>query len=149
MPTVDESVNISRSTEDVWAFLSDPDNLMVYESQIAELEQITEGAVGVGTRFRGVTRVLGRKLKWVSEVTTFDAPSAYATKTVEANLAFSVSWTLKAEGDGTRMDYRIEAESGLGGVFGKLGEPMVVKAQQRTVRTNLANLKGILESGDA
>ena len=64
-------------------------------------------------------------------------------------MPFSIAWTLVPEGGGTRLTYRLEAESGLGGVFGKLGEPLVVKAQQRTVRTNLANLKEILESGDA
>jgi ligand-binding SRPBCC domain-containing protein len=147
VPTVEDSVTINRSPEDVWAFLTDPDNLTTYESQVTELEQLTEGEVAAGTRFRGVSKVLGRPITWTSEIVRFEPVSAYATKTVEAKLPFAVAWTLTPEGDGTRMDYRLEAESGLGGVFGKLGEPVVVKAQQRTLRTNLANLKALLESG--
>jgi carbon monoxide dehydrogenase subunit G len=77
----------------------------------------------------------------------FEPVTAYAHKTVEAKLPFAVAWTLTPEGEGTRVTYRLEAESGLGGVFGRLGDPLVMRAQQRTVKTNLANLKEILESG--
>ena len=149
MPTVEETVTVNRSPEDIWAFLLETENIPVYESQVTQVEQVTDGEVGVGTRYRGVTKVLGRTLTWTTEIVQFEPVTRYANKTVEAKLPFSIAWTLVPEGGGTRLTYRLEAESGLGGVFGKLGEPLVVKAQQRTVRTNLANLKEILESGDA
>ncbi len=147
MPTVEDSITIHRSPEDVWAFLANPDNLTVYESQVTEVEQITDGDVGLGSRFRGATKVLGRRLTWTSEIVRFEPFTTYASKTIDASLDFEVTWTLTPEGDGTTMLYHLEAESGLGGVFGKLGEPLVVKAQQRTVRSNLATLKELLESG--
>lgn len=147
MPTVEETVSINRSPAAIWEFLLATENIPVYESQVTEVEQVTDGEVGLGTRYRGSTKVLGRSLTWTTEVVKFEPVTAYAAKTVEAKLPFSLAWTLVPEGEGTRLTYRLEAESGLGGVFGKLGEPLVVKAQQRTVRTNLANLKEILESG--
>ena len=59
-------------------------------------------------------------------------------------MQFTVSNTLEPEGDGTRFTYRVEAESGLGGVFGRLADPLVEKAQRRTVRANLDTLAELL-----
>ena len=146
MPTVEESITIERSPEDVWEFLTATENIPAFESQISHLEQVTEGAVGVGTRWKGATTVLGRKFDWVTEVVEFDPPSHERTKCVEGKLPFELTYTLERTDDGTRFTYRIDAESGLGGIFGKLGDPIVTRAQGRTVRTNLANLKVLLEA---
>jgi hypothetical protein len=95
----------------------------------------------------GTTSVLGRKLDWVIEVVEFDPPVRSRAKSTEGRLPFETRYTLDATADGTRFTYRIDAESGLGGIFGRLGDPIVTRAQARTVRTNLANLKEILEAG--
>ena len=39
---------------------------------------------------------------------------------------------------------KVEAESGLGGIFGKLSDPIVENAQRRTVRSNLGTLAELL-----
>ena len=90
--------------------------------------------------------MLGRNLDWTTEVVTFEPATSSALKTLEAKLPFEIRWTLAPSGNGTHVTYRIDAESGLGGVFGKLGDPIVVRAQARTVKTNLANLKELLEA---
>jgi carbon monoxide dehydrogenase subunit G len=146
MPTVEDSITIARSPEDVWAFLTETDNIPAFESQITDIEQVTDGAVHIGTQWTGHTSVLGRKFGWTSEVVEFDPPTRSKTKAVEGRLRFEVTYTLAPEDGGTRFTYRIDAESGLGGIFGKLGDPLVERAQQRTVRTNLANLKELLEA---
>ena len=146
MPTVEESVDIDRSPEDVWAFLANTDNIPAFESQITHIEQVTEGDVGVGTRWKGGTNVLGRKFEWTTEMVEFEPPTRSRTKSVEGKLPFEITYRLSPSGSGTLFTYRIDAESGLGGVFGKLGDPLVERAQARTVRTNLANLKELLEA---
>jgi len=45
---------------------------------------------------------------------------------------------------GTQYTYRAEAESGLGGIFGRLGDPIVQRAQARTIRANLETLAEML-----
>lgn len=146
MPTVEESITIQRSPDDVWAFVAKTENLPVIESQMTHIEQLTEGEVGLGTRWKGATNVLGRKLDWVTEMVEFEPPRRSKTRSVEGKLPFEVTFTLTPSGDGTELTYRLEAESGLGGVFGRLGDPLVERAQARTVRTNLANLKELLEA---
>jgi plasmid stabilization system protein ParE len=57
---------------------------------------------------------------------------------------FTITNALEPEGDGTRRTFRIDADSGLGGIFGKLADPLVEKAQARTVRANLETLAELL-----
>ena len=146
MLTVTDRITIHRKAEEIWDYLIDLDNLPVYESQVTRVEQITDGDVGVGTRWRGSTKVLGRNLDWVTECTVFEPARTYTFKTIEAKLDYQITWTLTPSGDGTDVDYRLEAASGLGGMFGKLGDSLVIKAQQHTVKANLANLKELLEA---
>ena len=146
MPTVEESITIDRSPEDVWAFLTITDNLPAFESQLTRLTQVTDGDVGLGTRWEGATNVLGRKLEWTTEIVEFEPPTRSRTKSVEGKLPFEITYTLTPAGNGTQFTYRIEAASGLAGLFGKLGDPLVQRAQTRTVKTNLANLKELLEA---
>ena len=146
MPTVEASITIERSPEEVWAFLTETENIPAFESQITRIEQVTPGEVGTGTQWKGGTNVLGRNFDWVSEVVEFEPPYRSRTTCIEGKLAFEITYSLSPEDGGTLFTYRIDAESGLGGVFGKLGDPLVERAQARTVRTNLANLKELLEA---
>lgn len=146
MPTVEESIDIDRSPEDVFGFLTATETISAFESQISHIEQVTEGDVGVGTQWKGTTHVLGRKFDWVVEVTEFDPPTHSHTKSVQGKLPFEIDYTLEPVGSSTRFTYRIDAASGLGGIFGKLGDPIVTRAQTRSVKTNLANLKEMLEA---
>ena len=59
-------------------------------------------------------------------------------------MKFTVTSTFEPAEGGTRFTYRIDAESGLGGVFGKLADPLIEKAQGRTVRANLETLSEVL-----
>ena len=45
---------------------------------------------------------------------------------------------------GTLFTYRVDTESGLGGVFGKLADPLVTKAYSRMMRASLDNLADLL-----
>jgi hypothetical protein len=47
--------------------------------------------------------------------------------------------------DGTLLRYRLAAESGLGGAFGRAMEPIVERAQAKVVSANLQTLTRLLE----
>ena len=107
----------------------------------------TEGSgteVGLGSRTRGTSKIMGRHFDWTTEIVEFDRPSAIVYKSVEGNMEFSVSNALVPEDGGTRLTYRIDAASGLGGVFGKFADAFVARAQARTVKANLDTLGDIL-----
>ena len=146
MPTIEETVSIDVPPAKVFAFMTDAGNAVVYDSSITRAQQEGEGELAVGTRWKGASKVLGREFEWVAECTELEQDRRFASKSVEGRLPFSISTDYAPEGEGTRLTYTLSADSGLGGVFGKLAEPLVVKAQTRTVRANLATVKELLEN---
>lgn len=144
MPVVEESVFIARSPEDVFDYVTTAQNLPVWDSSVMEAEQVDPGPVQVGTRWRGASKILGRRFEWTTEVTELQPPTQVVSRAVEGKLHFTVTNTMQPENAGTLFTFRVEADSGLGGVFGRLTDPIVEKAQSRTVRANLDTLADLL-----
>jgi carbon monoxide dehydrogenase subunit G len=147
MPVVEETVQIAQPPEVVFAYLSQPENASAWDSSIVAAEQIGSGPLTTGTRWRGASKIMGRTFDWVTEVTDVSAPSEMTSRSVEGKLTFTVRYGLRPDGaGGTDLTYRVEAESGLGGVFGRFGDPLVQRAQGKTVRANLARLAEVLRA---
>lgn len=144
MPVIEESVFIARPPQDVFDFLIESENLPVWDVSIVKAEQIGTGPVGLGTRNRGTSRIIGKHFDWITEATDFDPPTRIIHKSVEGQIKFTVTNVLEPALGGTKLTYRIDAESGLGGVFGRLADPFIQKAQARTVRANLETLADLL-----
>ncbi|MHA7224049.1 SRPBCC family protein [Arthrobacter sp. RHLT1-20] len=140
MPVIEESVFIARPPQAVFDFLAAPENIPVWDSSVVKAEQQGSGPVGPGSRARGTSKIVGRLFDWTVEVTEFDPPGRLTQKAVEGKMEFTVTNILQAAEGGTKYTYRIDAASGLGGIFGKLADPFIEMAQARTVRANLATL---------
>ena len=146
MAVVEESIVIPRKPEEVFDYVADTRHLTSWDNSIIEAEQRGTGERGLGTRVQGVSKILGRRFPWVVEYVEYDRPSRLAFRTVEGPLHFTVTERLDPEDGGaaTRFTWRVDADPGLGGVFGKLADPLVERAQARTVRNNLETLAEIL-----
>jgi uncharacterized protein YndB with AHSA1/START domain len=145
MPVVEESVVIARPPQEVFNFLSKFENIAVFDSSVTASEQVGDGPVGKGSRGRGSSKVMGRKFDWTIEYAEFDPPRRIVSRAVEGKLDFTVTLTMEPADGGTRLTQRIDAASGLGGIFGKVADPLVERAQGRTVRANLETLAEYLE----
>jgi uncharacterized membrane protein len=145
MPVIDETVVIARPADEVFDFLVRAENLARWDSSILECVQVGTGAVAVGTRYRGASKILGRRIEWTTEVVDFVPDVRSASRSVEGALTFTVAYELSASPGGTTLRYRLAAESGLGGAFGRAMEPIVQRAQAKIVRANLGKLAGLLE----
>ena len=151
MPVIDETVVIARPAGEVFDFLMLAENLPRWDSSMLECVQVTSGAVTVGTRYRGASKILGRRIEWTTEVVEFAPGVRAASQSVEGPLTFTVSYEVSAVPTGTTLRYRLAAESGLNGAFGLAMEPIVQRAQTKVVRANLDKLASLLEqrSSDA
>jgi hypothetical protein len=76
--------------------------------------------------------------------TDFEPSKRFISTSIEGKIQFVVTNELEPVEGGTQLTYRIDAESGLGGVFGRLADPFIVKAQARTVHANLGTLAELL-----
>lgn len=125
-------------------YVSNAENVPTWDSSIIRAEQVGDEPITVGTRFPGTSKILGRNFDWTTEASEYDRPRRLTYKAVEGKLNFTVTNIFEAADGGTLFTYHIDAASGLGGVFGRLSDPLVQKAQARTVRANLETLAEIL-----
>ena len=145
MPVIDETVVIARPADEVFDFLMVAENLPRWDSSMLECVQVGGGPVTVGTRYRGASQIVGRRIEWTTEVVEFVPGVRAASRSVEGPLTFTVSYEVSAASAGTTLRYRLAAESGLGGAFGRAIEPIVQRAQTKVVRANLDTLASLLE----
>ena len=145
MPVIDETVLIARPTGEVFDFLMLAENLPRWDSSMLECAQVGSGAVTVGTRYRGTSKILGRRIEWTTEMVEFVPGVRAASQSVEGTLTFTVLYEVSASPAGTTLRYCLAAESGLDGAFGRAMEPIVQRAQTKVVRANLDKLASLLE----
>lgn len=144
MPVIDETVVITRPVGEVFDFLVLARNLPRWDSSALECAQVGDAAVTVGTRYRGASLVLGRRIQWTTEVVDFVPGVRAVSRSVDGPLTFTVSYEVSAAPEGTVLRYRLAAESGLSGAFGRAIEPVVERAQTKVVRANLTTLARLL-----
>lgn len=145
MPVIEQTVVIARAVTEVFDFLMTAENLPRWDSSIVECRLTTAGPVAVGSRYSGTSKILGRRMPWTTEVTEYVPGVRSASTSVDGPLRFTVSYDLAETPAGTSLTYRIAAESGLGGAFGRAMEPIVEKAQRKVVQSNLAALADLLD----
>ena len=146
MPTFEQSVTVARPPAVVWEFMLNPDNHQVWNSGQQGTTELTEGPTGVGTRWQGTNKLLGKKVPWTTEFTEFQQGRRSVSTSVDTEPAFTISVTSAAVPEGTRVTVHFDAASGLGGLFGKLADPIVTKAYSRTVHSSLQNMADVLEA---
>lgn len=150
MATIDEEIVIDRARDEVWAFVSVPENTPLYSSNIIEYTQESAGAREKGTRDRGKVKVAGRSFDFVQEIIEHREGETVTWRSLEAPMGMSWELTQDLEdADDGRTRVRFHQEATLGGFFGKMGEGLVTKMYSRDIRGNLENLKLLLESEDA
>ncbi|MFJ4210959.1 SRPBCC family protein [Paenarthrobacter sp. NPDC089675] len=144
MPTVEESIYIPKPPEEVFKFIVDPASPTQWDATAIDFHLDDDGPMKAGSRTSGTSRVLGRRIDWKAEITEFETSRRVVSRTVEGPMGFTLTLTTQPEGDGTRFTSHVEAETGLGGIFGKITDPLVQKAYARTTRANLETLLEIL-----
>ena len=144
MLTVEESIVINRSPSEVWKFMIEPENVVIYSSNVVEYEKVSGENTEVGRVCRGAVKVAGRRLEFTDELVEVGEAQRAKTVATDATVPFSLEFSFDAEGAGTRMTWHQEVES-LKGVF-KFADPIVMRLYARDVRSNLEKAKTILES---
>jgi carbon monoxide dehydrogenase subunit G len=145
---IEKSVVIARPVEDVWAFLSNLDNVKRWSLSGSEVRQTSPGPLGVGASLEEVKVVLGRfHLRLRSLVVTeFEPKRTIAMTDKRAGIAQPgrQRFTLEPIGEGTRLTIgaEINLKRGL-----RPFEERLTKLASGGVGRQLANLKRLVESG--
>jgi len=136
-------VDVKRSVDEVFAYVTDPANLPEWQ-QTEKVEQLSAGTVAKGTRFREVRTVLGRRLETISEVTDYQRDQRFDLCIISTPARVADRWRFEAVDGGTRLHFSTEghARASL-----RLLEPMIAAVLERRRRGHHERLKLALERG--
>jgi uncharacterized protein YndB with AHSA1/START domain len=77
-----QSIEIARSPDEVFAFLTDPSKLATWQDA-EEVTQLTPGPLGVGTRLREVHKALGRRRVEITEFVVYEPGQRFEIRMVD------------------------------------------------------------------
>lgn len=144
MINLDFSALIDRPQKDVFAFVSNPNNMSKWNSAIVSLEQVTPGAVGTGTKFKTVGEMMGRRIEGEMQIIAYEPDSKCAFQMNAGPMQININLSFKTVGTGTKVSFN--AQGNPGGIF-KLAEGVMAGQVKSMMEGNLARLKDALEKG--
>ncbi|MEW6085063.1 MAG: SRPBCC family protein [Chloroflexota bacterium] len=144
MINLDLGVLIDKPIKHVFAFAANPNNMSKWNSAVVSLEQITPGTVGVGTKFKSVGEMMGRRIEGEMQVTAYEPDTKCGYQVNAGPMQVNLTLTFKTVGTGTKIS--LNAQGNPAGVF-KLAEPMMAGRVKSMMEENLARLKSVLEKG--
>jgi uncharacterized protein YndB with AHSA1/START domain len=144
MVRIEESIEIKCPVEKVFAYTTDAKNWPKWQSIILEAEQTSQGPVNVGTTFNGVSRMMGRSMKWTAIAKEYESNKKWSKNITCGSMAIEEHVIYKPfEAGGTT--FTILYDMKVGG-FLKLLSPVMAGSMRKETKKSLGNLKSILEA---
>ena len=135
------TIHLNTPVEQVFAFLMDTSKLSTWQSNLIKSEQLTDGPLRTGSRFREVRRINNKEEEIQGEITALEPNRRLETKTVTKPEAM-VSYVLDPEQGGTRLSYKFVLTTN--GPM-RLMEPIMAKEIKKSTETDFNTLKHLLE----
>ena len=134
------TTTIERPIDVVFAFLSDLRSELAWNPNARSVEKLTDGPVGVGTRFRA--RWAGTRPVGV-EVVRSEAPTTWTMRSRAMGMEVQATGRLEGTGESTWYTAEIELNP-RGGA--SLVAPLVLRTMRRREARNLRLIKAALET---
>jgi carbon monoxide dehydrogenase subunit G len=144
MINLDFTTLIDLPVKDVFAYVANPNNMSKWNSAVASIQQVTPGAVGVGTKFKTVGEVLGRRLEGEMQVKAYEPDSQCSFQLNAGPMQMNMTLSFETVGIGTKLSLNVQGNPT--GVF-KLAESVMTGQVRSLMEGNFTKLKSVLESG--
>lgn len=142
MAKLQKSITINAPIEKVFAYLSDPKNLLEIWPSMIEIKDVQPAATG-GYNFGWVYKMAGMRFEGASE-TVEEIPNqrtvTKSTKGIESHFV----WTYEPENGGTKLTVDIEYKVPVP-LLGKIADSFILKQNDQEGDALLANLKARME----
>ena len=140
---LEATILINRPAEDIFAFLSIPENHPKFVPGMLEFKMTSSGSLGrVGATIRGVRQFLGQKMELPYEITEYEPGNRLGMKGALGPITFKDGYVLDPVGNSTRVKFWLELT--LTGLM-QLARPILVLQGKTHAHETLANLKSTLE----
>jgi hypothetical protein len=140
MANVSGEILINRSVEQVFDFVADQRNEPIYNPRMLRSEKITDGPIGVGTRFRATAMSGRRPVEMYIEVTEYQRARRFGSRTTMSSVDVDGGLTFEAVAGATRMSWSWEVHP-RGWPLRRLGPLVAIlgRRQEQTIWTGLKN----------
>jgi uncharacterized membrane protein len=136
----ENTVYIDRPIGEVFAFLSDFENIPKWNYYVLDVRQFPESPIGVGTTYHQVRKTDEQDFR----ITEFEPNHMVAVKTLpQSSPEFEMRFSLYEEGNTTRIRDEWKLDTGRPAVL----ERLALRRVKSAVAENLAKLKKLLEEG--
>ena len=143
MAKIEESVEIKRPVEKVFAYTTDAKNWSKWISFIPAAEQTSQDPISVGTTFKGSSRLIGHTNKWTAKTVECEPNKSFGTDTTGPGIIMKEHYTYGSVNGGTK--FTVVYDIKMHGLH-KLSSPMVISTMRKELKKSLGNLKGVLEA---
>ena len=136
----ENTIYIDRPVDEVFAYLSDFENIPKWNYYVLEVRQRSESPIGVGTTYHQVRKTDEQDFRIIE----FEPDQMVAVKTLpQSSPGLEMRFTLYEEGNTTRIRDEWKLDTGRPAILERLAGGRVKSA----VAENLAKLKELLEEG--
>ena len=136
----ENTVYIDRPIGEVFAYLSDFENIPKWNYYLLDVRQLSESPIGVGTTYHQVRKTDEQDFR----ITEFEPNHTVAVKTLpQSSPELEMRFSLYEEGNTTRIRDEWKLDTGRPAILERLAGGRVKSA----VAHNLAKLKELLEEG--
>lgn len=148
MPKVSAETHIAADVNRVFDAFADVPNWANQVSAIKRIEMLTEGAIGVGTRFKETRVIFKKEATETMEFTSFDRPSQFTLEAESCGAHHVTVHRFTPDGNGTKVT--VEMTSTAVTFFAKLMTPLsglMLKSCAKLFMRDLEDVRAILEGG--
>ena len=141
---IEESVEIKSPVDKVFTQTTDAESWPKWHPVMLEAEQTSPGQVAVGTMFKGINRMMGRKMEWIARTTEYEPYKKWGKDITSGGIVLEEHLLFDPVEESTRLTiiYNVKVEGSM-----KAFSRMVVGSQRKETKESLKNLKKILEAG--
>lgn len=148
MPPLRTSIEVARTAEQVFAYVTDPAHMPDWQAGCVS-GKLDGPVTTVGSRCTTVRKIGGGEREVTTEITEYDPPRRWADRGIDGPIRALIGVTVEPLGDGATTRVMIDVDfSGHG--LGRLLVPFVVRRQAaKQMPGNMARLKQQLEAPPA
>jgi hypothetical protein len=143
MINLEMSTMIYRPVSQVFDFMSTPENDFQWQYGTLASARISEGLSKVGTSFRSIGHLLGRRVQSTFEVTEYEPNRKYGFKSLSGPLRSHTSYTFEVDKGVTQIGISTQVNAIN---FFQVNQGVLEKGMKKQLKENLAMLKDLLEA---
>lgn len=144
MMQVVNSIIIHCPVEEVYRFMTDPQNRLKYDPDLIEVQHTPAGPLRLGTRIVESRRFMGRKGTSITEVSELDSNRVVGYRSPQGDPTNAWgAYHFEAIPEGTRLTLDFAAAPR--GLY-RLVTPFIAGRLKRDIAAGLRNIKAVLEN---